>query len=72
MGYDTKSGEILMHAGPEQLHATVAMVLARDWPEREIPTLGEIEGFCQQLKMAIDSSYQESLTQFGLQQGEGE
>ena len=58
-----------MPAGPEQLHATVAMVLARDWPEREIPTLGEIEGFCAALVMAIDVSYLDALESFSLRAG---
>lgn len=55
-----------LHAFPEQLHATVELVLARDWPERQIPTLGEIEGFCMALMMVIDKSYLEALDSFGL------
>ena len=55
-----------LHAYPEQLHATVAMVLARDWPERQIPTLGEIEGFCAELKMAIATPYTAALQSFNL------
>ena len=66
MGHDSESGELLMPAGPEQLHATVAMVLVRDWPEIVVPTQAEISLFCEMLKLSVSTSIADALTDTSL------
>ena len=53
-------------SNPQALHDTVAMVLARDWPEIAAPNQAEISLFCGVLKLSVNASIEDALTSTSL------
>ena len=55
-----------LSSDPILLHQTVAMILARDWPEIVAPTQAEIDAFCAGLKLSVNTQFDTSIKEYGL------